>query len=118
MGPRPADGRPGSDPPPRVHVLPGPAVLPAGHQLLTTYETPGLPAAGSPPDFAVSHLAGDAVVLGRYRDHDTMTRSLAIIKTRASSHHPAMRPFTIGPDGVTIGDTTTPAAPPHGGKQA
>jgi circadian clock protein KaiC len=79
-----------------------------GISLLTTYETPGLPAAGSLSDFAVSHLADNAIMLSHYRDHAVMTRSLAIIKTRASSHDPAMRQFTIGPDGITISDTATP----------
>jgi KaiC/GvpD/RAD55 family RecA-like ATPase len=68
----------------------------------------GLPAAGSLSDFAVSHLADNAIMLSHYRDHAAMTRSLAIIKTRASSHDPAMRQFTIGPDGITISDTATP----------
>lgn len=76
-----------------------------GISLLTTYETPGLPAAGSLSDFAVSHLADNAIMLSHYRDHAAMTRSLAIIKTRASSHDPAMRQFTIGPDGIIISDT-------------
>jgi circadian clock protein KaiC len=86
-----------------------------GISLLTTYETRGLLAAGSLSDFAVSHLADNAIMLSHYRDHAAMTRSLAIIKTRASSHDPAMRQFSIGPDGITIGGTAAPAAQPHGG---
>jgi circadian clock protein KaiC len=80
-----------------------------GISLLTTYETSGL-LAGPVPEPAVSHLADNAIMLSHYRDHAAMTRSLAIIKTRASNHEPAMRHFTIGPDGITISDTSTPAA--------
>jgi hypothetical protein len=37
-----------------------------------------------------------------------MSRSLAIIKTRASNHDPAMRQFSIGPDGISLEDTVIP----------
>jgi circadian clock protein KaiC len=77
-----------------------------GISLFTTYETPGPLADGSLPGYAISHLADNAIMLSHYRDHAAMSRSLAIIKTRASSHDPAMRPFTIGPDGISIGDVT------------
>jgi hypothetical protein len=39
-----------------------------------------------------------------------MSRSLAIVKTRASNHDPAMRPFSIGPDGISLEDTAIPGA--------
>jgi circadian clock protein KaiC len=87
-----------------------------GISLLTTYETPGLLATGSLPGFVVSHLADNAVMLSQYRDHASMTRSLAILKTRASSHDPAMRQFTIGPDGITISDAAA-AQPSQDGRR-
>jgi len=37
-----------------------------------------------------------------------MSRSLAIIQTRASSHDPGMRQFSIGPDGISLEDTAIP----------
>jgi circadian clock protein KaiC len=80
-----------------------------GISLLTTYETPGLFSAGALPSFAVSHLADNAIALSHQQDHGTMTRSLAIIKTRASGHDPGTRPFSIGPDGITISDPATPS---------
>ena len=73
-----------------------------GISLLTTYETPDLSAAGRISEFAVSHLADNTIALNHYRDHGVMNRSLTVIKTRASGHDPAMRSFTIGPDGITI----------------
>jgi circadian clock protein KaiC len=75
-----------------------------GVSLLTTYETTGPPDATPLPELAVSHLADNTIALSHYRGHGTMNRSLAVIKTRASSHDPALRPFTIGSDGITIGE--------------
>jgi circadian clock protein KaiC len=75
-----------------------------GVSMLTTYETAGMFAAGPPREFAVSHLADNAIVLSHYRDHAAMSRSLTVAKTRASSHDPAMRPFTIGSGGITVAD--------------
>ena len=69
---------------------------------LITYETADLSTPGQLWDFAVSHLADNVITLGYDRDHGTLHRSLAIVKTRASRHDLAVRPFTIGPDGLDI----------------
>ncbi len=74
-----------------------------GISLLITYETPDPFSAGRLPEFAVSHLADNVITLGYFRDHGAMGRSLAIAKARASSHDPAMRQFSIGPDGISVG---------------
>jgi circadian clock protein KaiC len=80
-----------------------------GVSLLTTFETPGLLGAGWPTEFAVSHLADNAILLSHYRDHSALRRSLAVVKSRASVHDPMMHEFTIGPDGITIGDVSAVA---------
>jgi circadian clock protein KaiC len=77
-----------------------------GVSLLTTYETADLFAAARLSEFAVSHLSDNAIVLNYYHDHASMNRSLAIVKTRASNHDPAMRHFSIGPDGISFGAVT------------
>jgi circadian clock protein KaiC len=82
-----------------------------GISLLTTYETPGLSGTGGLSQFAVSHLADNAIALNYHRDHSAMSRSLAIIKTRASVHDPAVRPFSIGADGINLQGTVTPGKP-------
>jgi circadian clock protein KaiC len=79
-----------------------------GISLLTTYETPDPFTAGRLSEFAVSHLADNLIVLNYNRDHGTVSRALAVLKTRASSHDPAMREFSIGPDGISIGDIAIP----------
>ncbi len=74
-----------------------------GISLLTTYETPDLFSAGRLSEFAISHLADNAVVLNYHRDRGSVGRSLVVLKTRASSHDPAVREFSIGRDGISIG---------------
>lgn len=75
-----------------------------GISLLTTYETADLFAAGRLTDFAMSHLADNAVVLTYRRDHGTLGRSISVLKTRASGHDPATREFSIGPEGISVAD--------------
>jgi circadian clock protein KaiC len=86
-----------------------------GISLLTTFETPDLFTTGRLSEFAVSHLADNAVILNYYRDHGTLSRALTVLKTRASSHDPAMRESSIGADGISIGDIATPGATPGQG---
>jgi circadian clock protein KaiC len=79
-----------------------------GISLLITYETPGLLGAATLPGFAVSHLADNAILLSHLPEGGAMARSLSVVKTRASDHDPAPRGFSIGPDGITIGDADGP----------
>ena len=81
-----------------------------GISLLTTYETPDLFSASRLSQFAVSHLADNTIALTYQRDHRAMSRSLAVVKTRASNHDPAMRQFSIGPDGISLEATAIPGA--------
>jgi circadian clock protein KaiC len=78
-----------------------------GITLVTTYETSDLYAAGRLSEFAVSHLADNVVVLNYHREQGTTSRSLAVVKTRASSHDLTMRQFSIGPGGISIGDAAS-----------
>jgi circadian clock protein KaiC len=83
-----------------------------GITLLTTYETPDPHRDRRLSQFALSHLTDNAIILSYHRDHGAMTRSLAVVKTRASRHDLATRQFSIGPDGISIGDTATPPPRP------
>ena len=65
--------------------------------------------------FAISHLADNVITLGYHHGQDTMNRSLAVTKTRASSHDPAMRQFSIGAGGISLGDIATPGPRPATG---
>ena len=83
-----------------------------GITMLTTCETPGLRSDGRLSGFALSNLADSAITLNYYRDHDSMSRSVAVIKTRASSHDTAMRQFSISAGGISLGDIATPGQRP------
>jgi circadian clock protein KaiC len=74
-----------------------------GISVLTTYET-GLQSDNKLSEFAISHLADNLITLTYHREHSAMSRSLAVIKTRASSHDPAIRQFSISPDGISLSD--------------
>ena len=75
-----------------------------GITLLSTHETPALHSDGRLPEFAGSHLADNVITLTLDRDDGSMRRSLAIIKTRASNHDPAIRQFSISADGIKLSD--------------
>jgi hypothetical protein len=48
-------------------------------------------------------------MLGYQRERDTISRTIAVIKTRASRHDPTVRKFVIGPQGIVL-DKLLPAA--------
>jgi hypothetical protein len=47
-------------------------------------------------------------MLGYQREGSTISRTIAVIKTRASRHDPMVRKFAIGPQGVVL-DEVLPA---------
>ena len=80
-----------------------------GVSVLMTSEIPRLFGADRISDFAVSALADNVVLLGYQRERDTISRTIAVIKTRASRHDPTVRKFVIGPQGIVL-DKLLPAA--------
>jgi len=79
-----------------------------GVSVMMTSEVPRLFGADHISDFAVSSLADNIVMLGHQRERDTIGRTMAVIKTRASRHDPAVRKFVIGPQGIVL-DEVLPA---------
>lgn len=74
--------------------------------VMMTHETTELYGVRSLTDYGASHLA-DNVVLLQYRnllqeDGDAISRTLAVLKTRASDHDPRVREFEITPRGITL----------------
>ena len=45
---------------------------------------------------ALSHLSGNVVLLKYVQDDHSILRPVSVIKSRASYHHPDIRPFQIG----------------------
>jgi len=80
-----------------------------GVSVLMTSEIPRLFGAERISDSAVSSLADNIVLLGYQLERDTIGRTMAVIKTRASRHDPAVRKFVIGPQGIVL-DELLPAA--------
>ncbi len=70
--------------------------------VLMTQEIPPLFGTDRITDSAVSPLADNVVMLSYKRERDTISRTIAVIKTRASRHDPAVRTFAIGPHGIRL----------------
>jgi circadian clock protein KaiC len=68
-----------------------------------THEITELYGATSLTEYGASHLA-DNVVMLQYRsgEDNTVSRTLSVLKTRASSHDPRIRAFEITPTGITL----------------
>jgi circadian clock protein KaiC len=79
-----------------------------GVSVLMTSEISRLFGADHTFDSAVSPLADNVVMLGYHRERDTISRTIAVIKTRASRHDPTVRKFVIGPHGIVL-DELPPA---------
>lgn len=73
-----------------------------GVSVLMTSEIPHLFGADRISDSAVSPLADNVVMLSYQRERDTISRTITVIKTRASRHDPAARTFVIGPQGIVL----------------
>lgn len=67
-----------------------------------TLEVPQLFGITHLSDIAVSHLTDNVVLLQYLRGESQLKRSLTVLKSRASRHHPDIRQFDIGPDGLHV----------------
>ena len=78
-----------------------------GVSVMMTFEIPQLYSPDRLSDTAVSHLSDNVVILSYVREHDITARSIAVIKTRATSHDPAVRRFTIGSAGIVLDEAAS-----------
>jgi circadian clock protein KaiC len=78
-----------------------------GVSVLMTLEIPHLFGADRISDSA-SPLSDNVVMLSYQRERDTISRTIAVLKTRASRHDPMVRKFAIGPQGIVL-DELLPA---------
>ncbi|WP_202866803.1 ATPase domain-containing protein [Kribbella voronezhensis] len=73
-----------------------------GTSLMMTYELPELFGVSKLSDVAASHMA-DNVVLLQYRGlTEVMSRTLTVLKTRATDHEAGVREFQITTDGIIL----------------
>jgi circadian clock protein KaiC len=80
-----------------------------GVSVLMTSEIQRLFGADRISDSTVSPLADNVVMLGYQWERDTISRTITVIKTRASRHDPTVRHFVIGPEGILL-DELHPAS--------
>jgi circadian clock protein KaiC len=88
-----------------------------GVSVLMTSEIPRLFGADRVTDSAFSPLADNVVMLSYQRERDTISRTITVIKTRASRHDPTGRTFVIGPQGIVLDEllpATKDSRPSHG----
>jgi circadian clock protein KaiC len=83
-----------------------------GVSILMTLEIPELFHAERVSDSAVSHLSDNVVLLSYIKEEKSISRAMAVIKSRASYHDPGIRQFNIGPDGIVLADSTLPPSEP------
>jgi circadian clock protein KaiC len=83
-----------------------------GVSVLMTMEIPELFHTGRVSDSAISHLSDNVVLLSYLRDKSLINRTITVIKSRASNHHPGIRQFTIGPVGIVLADSPSSASEP------
>ena len=80
-----------------------------GVSVMMTFEVPDLYGAGRLSDSAVSPLSDNVVMLSYLREHGALSRTIMVVKTRASRHDPEVRKFVIGPAGIALDDAARPA---------
>jgi circadian clock protein KaiC len=86
-----------------------------GVSIMMTLETPDLFRAERISETAISPLSDNVVLLSYRRERSLIERTMAVIKTRASRHDPAIREFLITPGGILLAETArSPEAPQTG----
>jgi circadian clock protein KaiC len=79
-----------------------------GVSMLMSFEIPDLFRTERLSDSAISHLSDNIVLLTYVQNGHSIDRAMTVIKSRASHHHPGIRRFAIGPEGIVL--TGGPAA--------
>jgi circadian clock protein KaiC len=75
-----------------------------GVSLLMTLELPDLFHVTRLSELGVSHVSDNVLLLQYVPRQRTVTRTLTVLKTRASLHEPQVREFTITSEGITLKD--------------
>ena len=74
----------------------------AGVSLMMTMEVPELYSVTRVSENGMSHLSDNVVILQYVKDDEQVNRALAVLKTRASNHQPAIRRYEITPEGIVL----------------
>jgi circadian clock protein KaiC len=82
-----------------------------GVSLLMTLELPDLFQVTRLSELGVSHVSDNVLLLQYVPRQASATRTLTVLKTRASLHEPQIREFTITSEGITLKDEPGSQAP-------
>jgi circadian clock protein KaiC len=82
-----------------------------GVSIWMTMEIPDLFHPERLSESALSHLSDNVVLLKYVQDDLSIQRAVSVMKSRASYHDPAIRPFLIGRDGIMLTDGLRPPDP-------
>jgi circadian clock protein KaiC len=72
--------------------------------VMMSHETPGPFGVGQIVEGDISHLSDNVILLQFVPSDSQLKRSLMVLKTRASTHEPDIREYTIGPEGIQLGE--------------
>ena len=75
-----------------------------GVSVLMTLELPDLFHVTRLGELGISHVSDNVVLLQYLRQQTNLTRTVTVLKTRASLHEPRIREFTISSEGITLRD--------------
>jgi circadian clock protein KaiC len=82
----------------------------AGVSVLMTLEVPELFEMVRVSENGMSHLSDNVLLLQYLRQNGRLQRALTVLKTRAHRHDPAVRPFEIRAEGITLVGSREPLA--------
>lgn len=72
--------------------------------LMMSLETPRLFGISRISEEGISHLSDNVVLLQFIHGEISLQRAITLLKTRAGSHDPEVREFSITPEGITLGE--------------
>jgi circadian clock protein KaiC len=75
-----------------------------GVSLLMTLELPDLFQVNRLSELGISHVSDNVVLLQYLHRRASLTRTMTVLKTRASLHEPQIREFAITSEGITLKD--------------
>lgn len=87
----------------------------AGVSLFMTSEVPDLFDVTRLSDYGVSHLSDNVLLLQYRREYEDVRRSITVLKARSTRNATQVREFTIGSDGIFVGEVFDNRRPANGG---
>jgi circadian clock protein KaiC len=71
---------------------------------IMTSELPDLFHVGRLAEYGISHLSDNVILLQYQRAGSRLSRTVTVLKSRASAHDPQIRAFDITAEGIVLGE--------------